>query len=333
VASTAPVAIPEDQLHLPDGSYIPDVVNWMGYAFATTSYYTNGLAIRAGLTDLANLVSIFKAAHPTVNRIYLVGASEGGLITTLAIEQSPSLYSGGLATCGPVGDFRKQIDYMGDFRIVFDYFFPNVLPGAAITVPQSLMDNWETQYLSQTIAVISDPANAISVTQLLSVTHAAVDPLDSTTAISTVTGVLWYNVFATNDAKARLGGQPFDNYTRTYTGSLNDVALNAGVQRYRADQTALDEIEAYYQTAGRPLVPLVTLHTTLDPIVPDWHETLYRDKVVANGLTPRYDDQEAARYGHCNFTASEVQTALTTLVNLVTNPLRFKVFLPLVLKQ
>ena len=59
---------PEDQLYLPDGTYIPDAANLLGYAFATTSYSVNGLAIKQGLADLADLVSIFRAAHPTLKR-------------------------------------------------------------------------------------------------------------------------------------------------------------------------------------------------------------------------------------------------------------------------
>jgi hypothetical protein len=38
---------------------------------------------------------------------------------------------------------------------------------------------------------------------------------------------LWYNVFATNDARARLGGgNPYDNRQRLYVGSANDLLLN-----------------------------------------------------------------------------------------------------------
>src|SRR5512136_241324 len=68
MAPNQPVRIPEEQLHLPDGTYIPDVVNLLGYAFATTSYSTNGLAVREGLSDLVDLVRIFKTQHPTVKR-------------------------------------------------------------------------------------------------------------------------------------------------------------------------------------------------------------------------------------------------------------------------
>lgn len=207
------------------------------------------------------------------------------------------------------------------------------MPGSPITIPQSLMDNWDTHVAITVTPAISNPTSFVSVTQLLSVTQASYEPLTPATAISTVVGLLWYNVFATNDAKAKLGGQPFDNWTRVYTGSLDDATLNATVQRFSADQAALDEIEAHYQTSGVPLVPLVTIHTTLDPIVPYWHETLYRSKVELHGMTPRHDNIPVARYGHCSFEAGEVVNALNLLKQHVENPLRFRTYLPVILKQ
>jgi hypothetical protein len=63
MAPNQPVHIPEEQLYLPDGTYIPTAINLLGYAFATTSYSTNGLAVREGLADLVDLVSIFKQDH------------------------------------------------------------------------------------------------------------------------------------------------------------------------------------------------------------------------------------------------------------------------------
>ena len=82
---------------------------------------------------------------PTVT--YVVGASEGGLVAALAAELDPARFSGVLAACGPIGDFATQIDYVGDFRVVFDFFFPDVLPGNVVEVPDELRANWETQYV------------------------------------------------------------------------------------------------------------------------------------------------------------------------------------------
>jgi uncharacterized repeat protein (TIGR01451 family) len=320
VQYSAPVTIPEDQLVL-GNDRIPDVFNALGYAFATTSYSTNGLAVREGIADLVDLVHVFTTTEEkTPVHIYLGGASEGGLITTLAIEEYPHVFDGGLAACGPVGGLRDQSGYFGDFRVVFDYFFPDLIPGEAVTIPQDLIDEWDT-YLATVISpVITHPGSAYSLTQLLAVTGAAYEPSDPATMITTTSGLLWYNVFATNDAKAKLGGQPFDNETRVYVGSDDDELLNQEVERFRANQAALDEMLAHYQPTGQLTVPLVTLHTTLDEIVPYWHEELYHAMVQANNRTPWYHAFTVPRYGHCNFEPTEMVQAFAQLVNMVTNP-------------
>ena len=319
VAHNAPVAIPEEQLVL-GGVSVPEMVTSLGYAFVTTSYYTNGLAVRQGIADLIDLVHVFTTTQEmTPTRVYLGGVSEGGLITTLAVEQYPDVFDGGLAVCGPVGSFRDQVDYFGDFRVVFDYFFPGLMPGKPVTIPQSLIDTWDSYYATVISPAITSPTSAYSLTQLLRVTNAAYEPGDMATMITTTEGLLWYNVFATNDGKAKLGGQPFDNDTRVYTGSDNDALLNQGVQRLRADQAALDEMQAHYQTTGWLTTPLVTLHTTLDEIVPHWHQALYRDKVAANNRTPWYKGISVSGYGHCNLEPAEVVRAFVLLVDRVTN--------------
>jgi hypothetical protein len=48
--------------------------------------------------------------------------------------------------------------------------------------------------------------------------------------VDSIVGVLWYNVFATNDGIAELGGQPFDK-RRVYSGSADDALLNSMVER------------------------------------------------------------------------------------------------------
>ena len=333
VAPNEPVGIPEDQLNL-GGTYIPDAANLLGYAFATTSYSVNGLAIKQGLPDLADLVNIFRTQHPTLKRVVLVGVSEGGLITTLATEQYPAVFNGGVAACGPIGNFRGQIDYMGDFRVIFDYFFPGLMPGSPVAIPPDQIPadpvgDWNVFFNTKIAPALA--SNPTSVAQLLAVTHAPYDPSDPTTTIAhTINSVLWYSMYATNDAVAKLGGQPLDNMDKVYAGSLDDVALNAGVARFTADPAALAAIEAGYQTTGRPQIPLVTSHTTLDEQVPYWHETLYRAKVVANNRTPRHDLIPVDRYGHCNFTQAEIVQALLLLQARINNPPKWRTSLPLI---
>ncbi|MFQ5340709.1 MAG: alpha/beta hydrolase family protein [Anaerolineae bacterium] len=316
VAPDDPLEIPEDQMKLPGGMSMPEIANRLGFAFATTSYSTNGLAIREGVADVHDLVGVFTQTHGQPSRVYLVGGSEGGIVTALAVEQYPDVFDGGLAACGPVGDFRRQANYWGDFRVVFDYFFPDLIPGSPIDVPQEVMDNWDSVYVPAIQDAIQ--ANPRATDQLLRVTHAATDRYHPDSVKATILGLLWYNVFATNDGITKLQGQPFDNSHRVYYGSYNDWRLNRQVQRFNADQSALDEIEAYYQTSGRLTSPLVTLHNTGDPFVPYWHEPLYRWKAFWNGSSLKHSNVPALRYGHCNFNLVEGVAAFAVLYLKVT---------------
>jgi len=316
VSALEPLGIPEDQLLIPDGTSIPELVNELGYAFATTSYRYNGLIVGDAIIDLVELVYRFNDLYPDAGRVYLVGASEGGLITVKTVERFKTIFSGGLALCGPIGDFRKQIDYMGDFRVVFDYFFPRILPGSAIEIPAEVQQNWGTVYVPRVIRAISaDPQSTL---ELLRVTGAPFDPADETTIGQTVLGLLWYNVFATNDARRKLGGNPFDNRDRRYRGSSDDARLNRLVQRFQADEPALRKISAEIETSGKPRLPLVTMHTMGDEIVPGWHQRMYKSKVMESGYFRLHDSIPVVRYGHCNFTTAEVLDGFALLVLKVT---------------
>jgi pimeloyl-ACP methyl ester carboxylesterase len=311
VAPREPVGIPEEQLKVGDIS-IPDTVTGLGFAFATTSYRRNGLAVVDGVQDVTELVEVFSnAVRHTPDHVYLVGASEGGLVTTLAVERAPDVFSGGLAACGPVGDFRRQIDYWGDFRVLFDYFFPGVIPGDAVNVPNISPAKWDDDYIPDIEAAFRARPDRLD--KLLRVSRAPFDPNVPQTKIDTAVEILWYNVFATNDAQEKLGGNPYDNSRRLYLGSGNDFWLNLLVKRYYADRPALAAIDAYYQTSGKLAAPLVTLHTTADPIVPYWHEPLYSVKALVNsGLL--HTNLPVFRYGHCSFRAEEALVGLGLLI-------------------
>lgn len=321
VAITEPVGIPEDQLCLPNnGPCIPDVVNALGYGFATTSYSANGLAVTQGVADVVDLVNVFAQAHGMPDNVYVIGVSEGGLVTALTTEQYANVFDGGMAACGPVGDFRFQVNYFGNFRAVFDYFFPGLIPGSPTSVPPALVGVWESYYDANVKPVVFAPANASKLQQLIAVTRAPVDPGDpaGSTELS-VEDALWYQVVGTNDASAKLGGQPFDNQRVWYHGSLNDLQLNLLIQRVAADPAALAEINAHYQTSGVLTSPLVTLHTTLDQQVPYAHEVFYRWKTLFAGSGLKHINIPVQRYGHCNFTTLEALTALGVMLALAND--------------
>jgi len=331
-----PIEIPQEQMVLPGPTgpiTVNDFVTSLGFGFATTSYPTNGLAVLPAITDLIDLVDLFTTHAARPRRVLLAGVSEGGLITTLAIEQHPEVFDGGLAMCGPYGGFHEQIHHYGDFRVIFDYFFPGLMPGEPMTIPTWLTnEEWSTSFFSTTILpVIADPANALSVTQLLTVTKASPYTFDPPTSTAVIEQLLWYNIIGTEDVKLKLGSQPFTNTTRAYSGSNDDVALNDGVVRIAsdpADPAALEAILRPYEPTGRLIHPLVTLHNTGDFVVPYWHVPMYQEMVTQAGSDHLYRHFVSDAHGHCEFNALEVLVAFDTLVRLIPH----RVFMPLIVR-
>jgi hypothetical protein len=309
----APAGTWLSQLQLPDGTSIPALINRLGFGFAASSYSKDGLAVLQGIQDTKALVNVLHGLNVPIRKVFITGASEGGLVTTKSVEADPS-YAGGLAVCGPIGSFRQQINYFGDARVLFDYFFPGILGPAwtasNITIPTELMLNWTSKYEPAIRNAVK--ANPLATFQFLSTSKIPIG-LNLANAADAIVSAIWYNVFATNDARATLGGNPFDNIGRYYRGSFNDSRLNASVARFAADSGALSQM-AKYETDGLLSEPLVTLHTTADPQVPFWQETLYRPKVESRNKLSELNQIPVLAFGHCNVSAVDAQLALALLL-------------------
>src|SRR5262245_39795621 len=310
-----PVSIPENQLCTND-LCLPEIVNGLGFAFATNSYSKTGLAILEGKADIVDLVRIFGAQKGQPRKVYLVGASEGGIITALNLEQHPDVFSAGIAACGPIGSFPLQINYFGDARATFEYFFPGVIPGDPFNPDPSLTAMWSFFYEGIVKPTVFSPASRHLLDQWVSVARLPYDPANYLATVEqSVQDVLRYNVVDLRDGAETLGGLPFDNRFRWYTGSGNDILLNIFVQRKAADPGVIDRMNALYDTTGILRRPLITLHTLRDQQVPYVHEELYSLKTLFSGsLFTRHLNIPIDRYGHCNFTRDEAMFALALML-------------------
>ena len=303
-----PIGIPLDQLCF-DDVCTPDVVTGMGFAFATNSYSVTGLAVVEGIADILDLVDIFiDEIGEAPDRIYIVGASEGGLITTLLTEDYPDVFNAGFALCGPIGYFPYQINYFGDARVTFEYFFPNQIPGYGIfnnihtVVPP---DEWD-DYFEDTIMplLLWNPKKSKQWAAVAKLPYDASDPVD--TFLNSAKDVLRYAILNLQDASIKLGGFPFENSWRWYRGSANDLRLNWRVKRFEADPAAVSEMQENYNTSGYLDRTLITMHTTEDQQVPYFHEILYTLKTITSGsFLINHVNIPIERYGHCQFTVEE----------------------------
>lgn len=319
---------PEAPIALPDVAPA-DVAAWVvelretllaaGYAVAYSSYAENGWAVKDGAERTHELRDLFIARFGLPIDVYVMGRSLGALITVMLAEKFPAFYQGALALCGPVGGGRLEIDYVGNVRVLFDYFYPGVIPGDAVNVPPMEFTPDSPLVKEIIAAILADPISAI---KLASVDQVKLPYTTPGQLINSIVRVLGYHVRGTNDLLERTqGAVPFGNVDLRYTGLglLLNPAVNAGVQRVRAAAEGTRYLNDFYQPRGTLTAPLLTLHTTMDPDVPFVHEAALA-KIVAAAKTSQFlAQQSVVRYGHCNVSPAEVVRTFSRLVHWAEN--------------
>ena len=314
VDPAAPIALPAAQP--PDGGRggLPQVAVAAGYAVAYSSYAENGWAVKDGAERTHELQGLFRSRFGIPTHVYVGGRSLGALITAFLAETHPAEYQGALALCGPLGGGRLETDYIGNVRVLFDFFFPGVIPGDVVHVPPMEYSPSAPVVKAIVAAILAEPHKAV---QLASVDQIELPYRTLTELVLSIVRPLGYNIRGTNDILARTGGQsPYGNVGTWYTGLLlYDPTVNAGVGRFVAQPGGLQYLDDYYRPHGTLSIPLLTLHTTMDPDVPFFHEAALA-KIVAAARTSKWLAQQSVqRYGHCNVTPAEVMLTLGRLVN------------------
>jgi pimeloyl-ACP methyl ester carboxylesterase len=271
-----------------------------GYAVAQSSYSTTGWAIEQAIPEIEALRKYFIERFGMPQEVYVTGESMGGLLTTIMIEKFPQSYDAGLALCGALGPSTSLMQHAFDFRVIFDYYFPNALP-SPIRVPA---DYQATDVLKKKILALlrRKPAAAASLRRIVDVRKN--DELADNVVFVT---------FILKDLQQRGGGNPFDNRQTIYTGSDDDNALNDGVHRYAADRAALDYLERFYTPTGKLNKPVLAIHTTYDPLVspkfPNRYSLLTREAGNGNMFVQQYVKKE----GHCAFSPAEIERGFSEL--------------------
>jgi len=270
---------PSDPVALPHNEAIRDSLVARGYAVAASSYSSNGYAAREGVRESDALREIFAERIGKPRRTWLLGQSLGGLIGLLLTQRSEEHYDGTMLVCGIVGTSIEEVQYVGDIRVLFDTVYgEDVLAGDLEHAPR-----------------ITDPNQEI-VTSLIT--------------------VLGFSMQGGSDLFARTQSQSFfDNATYAYHSDLLPAPLVADINGRVARYTRSPQAEQFLRRFGEPSprlrIPLLTLHTSRDPVVPAWHEDRLKQVVTSPLLIQRVEP----RYGHCPFSAGELMVHFNDLVN------------------
>ena len=312
--------MPTVAIQLPDIDPLRDALGANHFAVAYSSYSQNGFDVKDGAQRTHQLKGLFIARFGKPVRTYIMGHSLGGAITQMLAETHPGDYDCALPMCGFVGGSQSEVNYIANVRVLFDVFYPGVLPGTAMSVPNSLVfDGATIGALATAIGANPMGAYVISQTQQTGVPIGAhMDELGAS-----VISALGFQIFGTRDVLDRTHGHiPFDNATTVYSSDNPAVApalqyANAVATRFTATPDAAAYLQKYYEPDGRLSIPMITLHTTRDPIVPAWHEGIYAGRVHAAGRDGNLVQRSVDGFGHCTFSGLDQLRAFGDLVNWV----------------
>lgn len=284
-----------------------------GYAVAWSSYSDWGMMVKDGAIRTAQLKGLFTSQFGKPAHTYLMSMSLGGAIVMRMAEQHPAEYDGVLPVCGIVGGLNYQMSYYWTMKALVQQYYPGIVPNQLM----STNDFFGTVGPQLIGAIFSDLGKAADLAGVDQVELAYTNPEEL------LWGLVYPVVFATSDRfagdlTARLHGRNFfDNSGVQYSGSADDAALNAGIARFTADHDALNLLNSWYEPTGRVRIPVLTLHTARDPIVPIRHEQEYARLAAAAGSSAYLVQRTIDRFGHCAFTADEQATALRDLATWV----------------
>lgn len=310
-----------------------------GYAWAASSYATNGYDVAQGVKDTRRLLGVFQREVAKPDRVYLTGVSMGGHITAVAIEQYPRAFDGAMPVCGVLGDSE-----------LFDYFLDANVTAAALagaakppfpTTPAAYTSFVNSQVAPRLGAYPGRPPLA-PVSPAGRAWGGAVEQLSGGDRPGFDASFLFWNAFGfgalpnvpflfgvypglTGGTIGQARGSVVGNTGTVYqldadrAVSAAEADLNAAVLRLAEapqgrHRQGLAGIPAI---SGELRIPVLTLHDLGDLFVPFSMEQVYARRVAANHDSDLLTQRAIRGTGHCDFTAAEMIRGFEDLVTQV----------------
>jgi pimeloyl-ACP methyl ester carboxylesterase len=303
----------------------------LGYAWASSSYSRNDYDITTGVQDTHALLQLLNGLIGKPDRVYLTGASMGGHITAVSIEQHPKAYDAALPICGALGDYAL-FDFFLDFNAAAQQIgtgssvFPvDPLVYIGVTVP-TIKANLESVPGGWPIFLNADGQNLKNLTELRSGGERpnfdeAWFFWNTFAEFATGPGNFLFDLAIGDGTLPRTPGVGVDNADTLYQFdsdpnlSPEEQALNDGIVRVVADpQGRVGGLAQVPQVSGDIGIPVLTLHNLGDLFVPYLNEVEYSQRAAAQGKSDLLVQRAIRGVLHCDFTANEFSTAFLDLV-------------------
>ncbi|MCA3693022.1 hypothetical protein [Aquidulcibacter sp.] len=299
-----------------------------GYAWAGTTYRRGGYGVRSAAEDMDHLRTLTWSYFGRPKRTILHGQSWGGNVAAKAAElyamdlDGKRNFDGVILTSGVLAGGTKAYRLRSDLRAVYQYYCRNhprpnevqypVWQGLPVGATMTRAELAERVRECTGIGIpeahrsAAQKANLRNITSVLSIQEEQLIP-----------NLAW----ATNtfqDMIGRLNGRnPFSNQGTIYTGSDDDRALNAGVERFAADPIALAELGYDSDLSGLIVAPVITVHGIHDPVAHVSHEAAYRQTVEQAGrgdlLVQTFTDEAE----HSRLSVPTYPTLFSAMINWI----------------
>jgi dienelactone hydrolase len=313
-----------------------------GFAWASSSYQTNGYDVGHGVTDTHALIPLFRTVVGAKPRsTYLTGLSMGGHITAAAIEHFRGEFVGAMPYCGVLGD-----------KELFDTFLDENVTAAALThtsiqfpaTPEA-GQAYAPTFAGQVLNLLPQLGTGfntpnVAFTELGRTWQAAVEQRTGGTRPGMDSAMAFWNAFGF----APLTNVPFmfgiypglsggtigiapgnvtDNRRTVYQLDGNPAlspaerALNESVLRVRPTADASPDLTGIPAVQGDPRIPVLSLHGIGDLFVPFSMEQIYAKEAAAHHQSRLFVSRAIRGNAHCGFTQAELRRGFSDLVRWV----------------
>lgn len=304
----------------------------LGYAWAASSYDRNDYDIASGVKSSHALLKRFNGLVGKPSRIYMTGASMGGHITAVAIEQYPKTFDGALPICGVLGDYE-----------LFDYFLDFNSAAQQLGTGTSQFPLDPDYYIGVTVPEIKAGLEAFPGTWPFTLNAAGVNHKNLTELRSggerpnfDEAFAFWNSIPAQQPdirpgnflfevglgSVPKVKGDAVDNFQTVYQFDTDpnltpeEKALNEMIVRVAPDPQARhpNGLAQVPVISGNINIPVLTLHNLGDLFVPVLNEVAYVNRVHEQGKRDLLVQRAIRGVLHCDFTADEFSRAFLDLV-------------------
>lgn len=301
------------------------------FAWAASSYTRNDYDIVAGVQSTQQLVEFLSDQVAPASKVYITGASMGGHVIGVSIEQYPGLYQAALPICGVLGDY-ELFDYFLDFNASAQQIalgtsqFPvDSVTYPFVTVPQ-IKANLESVPGGWPVFLNAAGQNHKDLVELRSGGERpnfdeAFFFWNTFPAFATGPGNFLFDLGLGDGTLPRTPGVGVDNSDVVYQFDTDSTLtpaeqdLNDNIVRVTADRSGRKGGLAQVPLIEGDIdIPVLTLHNLGDLFVPFLNEVVYAERVAAHGKSDLLVQRAIRGVNHCDFTAAEFATAFLDLV-------------------